>query len=61
MDATQNPIKLARGVWESSAPPPSDLNSIVKILRVDVLRFDSVNVEDWIYKIDNFFLYTGWL
>ena len=28
------------GVREGSAPPPSDLNSIMKTLRVDVPRFE---------------------
>ena len=34
------------GVREGSAPPPSDLNSILKTFRVDVTRFDNNNLED---------------
>ncbi|XP_060967566.1 uncharacterized protein LOC115704201 [Cannabis sativa] len=32
-----------------------DINSLLKVLRVKVHRFDGSNVEDWIYKITKFF------
>ncbi|XP_062103343.1 uncharacterized protein LOC133814394 [Humulus lupulus] len=32
-----------------------DVNSILKIMRVKVHRFDGTNVEDWVYKINKFF------
>ena len=32
-----------------------DVNSLLKVLRVKVQRFDGSNVEDWIYKISKFF------
>lgn len=40
----------------SSAPSESrQVNAILKIMRVKVARFDGLGVEDWIYKIKNFF------
>ncbi|XP_062118280.1 uncharacterized protein LOC133831890 [Humulus lupulus] len=32
-----------------------EVNSILKNIRVKVARFDGANVDDWIYKINNFF------
>ncbi|XP_062109866.1 uncharacterized protein LOC133821735 [Humulus lupulus] len=38
-----------------SEPEASDVNSILKTLRVKVPKFDGTNVEDWVYKINKFF------
>ncbi|XP_062119217.1 uncharacterized protein LOC133832962 [Humulus lupulus] len=42
--------------WRTDAETDfRDLNLILKTLRVKVPRFDGLNVDDWIYKINKFF------
>ena len=35
--------------------PPMDMNLLLKTLRVDVPRFDGLNVDNRIYRINKFF------
>ncbi|XP_062092349.1 uncharacterized protein LOC133798158 [Humulus lupulus] len=63
------PLSLGHGGENSTTPLPTrsvgrrsdaetdcrEVNSILKSLRVKVPRFDGSEVDDWIYKINNFF------
>lgn len=43
-----------RGYRAEGEAQPSDLNSLLRTLRLDVPRFDGTNVENWIYKAEKF-------
>ncbi|XP_030479409.2 uncharacterized protein LOC115696659 [Cannabis sativa] len=69
VDQLQSPLskspggheQASSGIGSPSGHQPTttldsrEVNSLLKVLRVKVHRFDGTNVEDWIYKINKFF------
>lgn len=52
VEAESSQVGGGRLILEASQ---TDLHSLLKTFRVDVPHFNGTNVENWIYRIDNFF------